>query len=159
MSASDQPIPNVPAVVPAEPEARNKKKQLTFENWPKEVINLPCKEFHRYIKEHALTPEQQSDLRRVRRRKQGRIAAKRCRAKMAAKPSNDKADVRTDVVGNIVKQVGDDIALTQYVITRLQEEVNRMQTAQDAAAVAMLQLSGTATNSTDLSGRRYEDFL
>lgn len=156
-SATNQTVPPAPLGA----RKSNKKKELTFEDWPKEVINMPCKEFHRYIKEHQLTDEQQSDLRRVRRREQGRIAVARHRnrVKTAAKLTNDHAEDRTyvsDVINNALsvakKQAFDDIALAQYVITRLQEQVERMQTAHETAT-AMLQLSGTVTDSTDASGR------
>ena len=138
----------------------NKKKPLTFEDWPEEVINLPCKKFHAYIKNNELSPEQQSDLRRVRRRAQGKRAATNHRrlSKIGVISSKDKADGRTDIADHICKLTGNDIALKQYIIARLQEEVNRMQTDQDAANT-MLQLSGTATHPNDASDQRYEDFL
>lgn len=157
MSAVETTNPNMP-----KPQ-HNKKKPLTFEDWPEEVINLPCKKFHAYIKNNGLSPEQQSDLRRVRRRAQSKRAATNYRRlvasrKMMVKPFKAKADGRTDIADNICNLTGNDIALKQYIIARLQEEVNRMQTDQDAANT-MLQLSGTAIHPNDASDQRYEDFL
>ena len=151
---------------------RNEKKTLLFPDWPEEVVNMSCIEVHRYIKLNRLTEEQQSDLRRVRRRKQGLLAARKLRRQNRAKTSTEPADsmadkpdvVQADVVDNVIKRaraaadaVADesadsDVNRIWLVINFLQKEADRMQTEQDAAD-AILQLSGNdhiASASDDL---------
>jgi hypothetical protein len=119
---------------------------------------MKCKQFHAYCKDNKLTPEQKSDLLRVRRREQGKRAAKRHRERVAvgAKPGVDKSEVfKTNVVDYAIKRAraaADAIAVHSadgpvnhllLVINFLQKEAELLQTDQDAAEV-ILQLSGGA---------------
>lgn len=147
----------------AQKPRRNEKKTLKFPTWPEEVINLSCVEFHKYIKDNHLTEEQQTDLRRVRRRKQCLLAARKLRRQNRATTSTEPADsmadksdvVKADVVGNAIKRaraaadaVADesadgDVNRILLIINFMQKEADRMQTEQEAAG-AILQLSGNA---------------
>lgn len=150
-------------VVPVE-QPRNARKKLKFEDWSDEVINLSCKEFHQYIKANNLTPEQQADLRRVRRRQQGRIAAQTCRKKKSdanAVAAAESSVVQIDVVEVAIKRArasadavaDNDVDRIFRIAEALEQEAVRLKAERDATAIAVdaiLQLSGNAASALAL---------
>lgn len=67
-------------------------KRLLDAQWSEDLLCMPTAELNEWLKTSGLTPKQQDDLKKARRRKQNRVYQRRARVKRISKHSRLEAD-------------------------------------------------------------------